>query len=218
MPLIENELERLVGLGLLIPLDISEWATPLVPVLKRNGKIRICGDFKLTINKYVILNKYPLHTVDDIFTKLQGGNTFSELDLTQVYMQFPIDEESSKLLTIVTHKGLFRYLKMPEGVSRAPTDVQRKMDECLSGIDETIAYLDNIYVTGKTDEEHLINLNKVCSRLQECELRVDKTKCYFMKEKLEVLGFVIDKNGLHKAKSKVRAMINAPRPTNVKES
>lgn len=132
-------------------------------------------------------------------------------------MQFPVDEQSSKLLTIVTHKGLFRYTKIPEGVSPAPADVQKKMDECLRGIKGTIAYIDNIYVTGKTDEEHLENLNKVCERLQECGLRLNKDKCKFMQKKLEVLGFVINKDGLHKAKSKINAMINAPIPKNNKE-
>lgn len=105
---------------------------------------------------------------------------------------------------------------MPEGISPAPADVQRKMDECLAGIDGVIAYLDNIYVTGPTPEAHMKNLEKACERLQECGLRVNIEKCKFMQEKLEILGFVIDK-GLHKSKSKVDAMVNAPQPKNVKE-
>lgn len=106
IPLTENKLNRLVKLGHLRSVEISEWATPLVPVFKSNGQIRICGDFKVTINKHVLNDKYPLHTIDNIFTKLQGGNSFSELDLKHAYMQFPVDEDSSKLLTIITHKGL----------------------------------------------------------------------------------------------------------------
>ena len=160
----------------------------------------------------MIIDKYPLHTIDYIFNVLQGGNTFTELDLTHAYMQFPVDEDTSKLLTIVTHKGLFQYTKIPEGVSPAPADIQRKMDECLRGIDGVITYIDNIYVTGKTDEEHVENLRKVCMRLQECGLKLNKGKCKFLQEKLEVLGFVINKEGLHKAKSKVTAMVNAPQP------
>ncbi len=132
-------------------------------------------------------------------------------------MQFPVDEETSQLLTIVTHKGLLKYTKIPEGVSPAPADVQKKMDECLRGIDYVIAYLDNVYVTGKTDEEHIKNLEKVCGRLQECGLRLNNGKCRIMKKRLEVLGFVIDKEGLHKAKSEINAMINAPQPINSNE-
>lgn len=132
-------------------------------------------------------------------------------------MQFPVDDDSAELLTIITHKGLYRYTKIPEGISPAPADVQRKMDECLSGIDGVIAYLDNIYVTGKTEKEHLENLKKVCKRLQECNLRLNLKKCKFMEPSIKVLGFVINKEGLHKSKSKIKAMVNAPRPTNGKE-
>jgi len=95
----------------------------------------------LTINPHIIIDKYLLHTIDEIFSKLQGGVSFFELDLAHAYMQFPVDEQCKSLLTIVTHKGLFRYTKTPEGVSVAPADVQRKMDECLRGIDNVIAYL-----------------------------------------------------------------------------
>lgn len=146
-PLIEKEIERLVSLGHLEPVEVSEWATPIVAVFKSNGKIRICGDFKTTVNPHIVLDKYPLHTIDDIFS-VQGGQTFSELDLTHAYMQFRVDENCRESLTIITHKGLFRYKNVPEGISPAPADIQRKMDECLAGIDGTIAYLDNIYVIG----------------------------------------------------------------------
>ena len=80
-PLIEKEIDRLVSLDHLEPVDCSEWATPIVPVFKSNGKIRICSDFKLTANPHIIMNKYPLHTIDDIYSALQGGITFTELDL-----------------------------------------------------------------------------------------------------------------------------------------
>ena len=75
-PMAEKEIEGLVGLGNLEPVDVAEWATPIVPVLKGNGEVRICGDFKLTLNPNIIIDKYPLHTIDDIFAKLQGGRLF----------------------------------------------------------------------------------------------------------------------------------------------
>ena len=125
-PLIEKEIDRLVDLGHIEPVDVSEWVTRIVPVFKSNGNIRICGDFKLTVNQFIIIGKYPLHTIDQIFTVLQEGNSFSELDLTHAYMQFPVDESSLHLLTIVTHKGLYRYKKLPEGIAIAPSDVQKR--------------------------------------------------------------------------------------------
>ncbi|XP_046737564.1 uncharacterized protein K02A2.6-like [Diprion similis] len=106
---------------------------------------------------------------------------------------------------------------MTEGTAPAPGEFQQIMDECLQGILNTIAHLDNIFVTGRTDKEHLENLRKVCKQLEERRLRLNRGKCDFMKERIEVLGYVIDAAGLHKARSKVKAMVEAPRPTNSKQ-
>ncbi|XP_046752015.1 uncharacterized protein LOC124414903 [Diprion similis] len=216
-PLVEREMKRLVGLKHLNKVESSEWATPLVPTFKSNGNIRLCGDFKLTLNPWIIIDKYSLHMIQEIFLVLQGGESYSELDVYDCYMQFEPDEESAKLLTVVTHLGLYQYTKLPEGVSTAPADVQKKMDECLRGLKGVISYIDNIYVTGRTKEEHVKNLKAVCEQLVENGSRLNKDKCKLMQEKIEVLGFVIDKNRLHKAESKVDAMIKAPRPKNSKE-
>ena len=74
-----------------------------------------------------------------------------------------------------------------------------------------------IYITGKTNEENRENLIKVCKRLLECHLRLNMKKCKFMEKRIEVLGYVIDRDGLHKSASKIDAMVDAPRPKNMKE-
>ena len=91
------------------------------------------------------------------------------------------------------------------------------MEECLQGIPNTIAYMDNIFVTGKTQEIHLENLSRACKSLTERGLRLNSKKCDFMKDRIEVLGFVIDKDGLYKSKAKVKAMYEAPRPKDSKQ-
>ncbi|XP_048514943.1 uncharacterized protein K02A2.6-like [Athalia rosae] len=214
---VENEIARLITLGHLKKVEASEWATPIVPVIKKDGTVRICGDFKLTVNPNLDVTKRPFPLIDDIFQILQRGLLYSQLDLKHGYMQIPIDEKSQELLTITTHIGLFRYTKMTEGTAPAPGEFQQIMNECLQGIPHTVAYLDNIYVTGETHEEHLENLRKVCKRLEENGLRVNRDKCDFMKEQIEVLGLVIDAKGLHKSKSKIEAMWKAPRPSNSKQ-
>lgn len=210
-PKVERELEQLIKLGHLEKIETSEWATPIVPVVK--GNVRICGDFKLTVNPALDVTKRPFPRIDDIFGVLQNGLLFSQLDLPHAYMQVSVASESRDYLTITTHTGLYRYTKITEGTASAPGEFQQIMEECLQGIPNTIAYLNNIYVTGKTNKEHLENLQLVCKRLTERGLRLNKDKCDFMKERIEVLGFVIDK-GLHKVKSKVKAMYEAPRPEN----
>ncbi|XP_037279677.1 uncharacterized protein LOC119172626 [Rhipicephalus microplus] len=114
---VSAELDRLVAEGIITPVSYSEWATPVVPVLKRDGTVRICGDFKVTLNPVCEMESYPLPVVDDIFATLRGGQQFSILDLRDAYNQILLDEDSRKLAVINTHKGLFCYNRLPFGIA-----------------------------------------------------------------------------------------------------
>ena len=104
---VERELDRLVEEGTLEPVEHSEWAAPIVAVLKPDKqRVCICGDFKQTINKVAKLDRYPIPRVQDLFAKIGGGKTFTKLDLSQAYLQVPLDEESKKYVVINTQKGL----------------------------------------------------------------------------------------------------------------
>lgn len=184
---------------------------------KTNGSVRICGNFKLTLNPCLIRDRHPIPLIDEIFMALRKGQTFSQVDLEHAYMQIPVEKESRKYLTIITHKRLYRYTKMTEGIALGPGDFQRKIEQCLAEIEGVILYSDNIFCTGKSDKEHLETLNKVFERLELSRLKVNIEKSDFFKERLYILGFVIDKNGIHKSKTKVRAMIEAPTPKNKKQ-
>ena len=105
----EEELTRLVQEGTLEPVEFSDWATPIVCVLKSDQKtVRICGDFQTTINPVSKLDRYPIPKVEDLFATLERGKTFTKLDLSQAYQQLPLDAESRKFVVINTQKGLFR--------------------------------------------------------------------------------------------------------------
>ena len=116
---VESELYRPQEEGVIRPVAFSEWAAPIVPVLKASGDIRICGDYKVTINQAVKVDKYPIPNIDDLFTKVSGGQLFTTLDLSNAYQQVVLEEESRKLTTINTTKGLFEYVRLPYGVSLA---------------------------------------------------------------------------------------------------
>ena len=88
----------------------------IVPVPKRDGSIRICGDFKVTINPFLCVDQYPLPKPNDLMACLTGGQMFTKLDLTAAYQQMLLDEESSKLVVINTHQGLYCYTRLPFGL------------------------------------------------------------------------------------------------------
>lgn len=216
-PKVEAELNRLLELGVISPVTCSEWATPIVPVVKRNGDVRICGDFKVTVNPALCVDRYPIPRIEDLFSSLAGGQRFTKLDLSNAYLQVPLAESSRKCLTITTSKGLFCYNRLPFGIASAPAIFQRAMDQILQGLPNVHCYLDDILVTGSNDEQHLKNVDAVLSRLDEFGLCVQREKCEFFKESLEYLGHIIDAQGLHKSPEKVRAIRDAPAPKDVSQ-
>ena len=214
---LERELTRLEGLGILQKVKHSEWAAPVVVVPKGDGCLRVCGDYKQTINPVMVVDQYPLPRVEDLMLQLSGGQKFSKIDLSQAYQQVQLDEASRKFVTINTHKGLYQYTRVPFGIASAPALFQKIMDTILQGIPSTICYLDDILVTGKNDEEHSRNLEEVLKRLQQNGLRVKSEKCKFLQPSVEYLGYRIDSSGVHTTTKKVDAILNAPRPCNVQQ-
>ena len=105
----EEELKRLESEGILSKVEWSDWATPIVPVPKQDGSVRICGGFKGTINPALQAELYPLPRIEDIFANLAGGKKFSKIDLHQAYHQIELEKESIKYLTMNTSMGLFQY-------------------------------------------------------------------------------------------------------------
>ena len=85
---------------------------------------QVCGDYKVTINQCIEKKVYPLPTVEVFFTQIAGGQVFSKLDLSQVYQQLPLDENSKNLLVVNTPKGLYCYTRLSYGVSTAPAIFQ----------------------------------------------------------------------------------------------
>ena len=146
-----------------------------------------------------------------------GGKQFTKLDLRAAYQQMPLDAEAAKLVTINTHQGLYEFTKLPFGVSSAPAIFQRAMDGILQGMSHVICYLDDILVTGTTEEEHMRNLEEVLRRLKEHGITLKREKCFFFKDAVQYLGRVIDAKGIHTSRAKLQAVLDAPSPTNVRE-
>ena len=118
---------------------------------------------------------------------------------------------------INTHKGLFRYTRLPFGISSAPGTFQCVIKSLLKGINGVVVYLDDIVISGSTEESHLAALDEVLSRLDQAGLRVKVSKCEFMKQSVTYLGHKIDANGLDCLTERLRAIRDAPRPTLVTE-
>lgn len=214
---VEDELNLLVSEGILVKVNNSSWATPIVPIVKSNGKIRICGDFKTTINPSLIIDEHPLPSIENLFSSMAGGDKFSKLDLKQAYLQLEVRPEDREFLTLSTHKGLYQCTRLMYGIASAPAIYQREIENILRDIEGVSVFLDDIRITAPDDQTHYKRLEQVLSRLESYNIRVNYEKCCFMENKIEYCGYTIDKNGIHKSKQKIEAIQNAKIPTNKSE-
>ena len=142
---------------------------------------------------------------------------FSTLDLSHAYNQLMLDDVSRNLVTINTHRGLYRYTRLPFGTASAPAIFQKTMDSILQGMEGVACFLDDILVTGSSEEEHLKNLESVLQSLMKHGVHLKREKCFFMRTSVEYLGFKVDAEGLHATEEKLKAITEAPRPCNVTE-
>ena len=214
---IDKAIEDNVAQGVWEPIQYSEWASPLVPILKSSGSIRLCGDYKVTVNKFCEGDSYPIPKIDDLYADLAGGTLFTKIDLSQAYSQIPVDEKSQKYLTVNTHRGLFKVNRLAMGIHSAPGIFQRLLSSLLQDLPHVTVYLDDILLTGVDEKQHLQNLEEVFKRLSEAGFCIQKDKCTFMAHSVVYLGHRIDKEGLHPLEDKVRAIKDAPAPKNISE-
>ena len=214
---VDQALEKLLYEGILEPVQFSEWAAPIVPVEKRDGSIRVCGDYKLTVNQVALVDTYPLPLLQDIFASLANGKSFTKLDLAHAYQQLPLDDDSRPYTTINTHKGLFRYTRLPFGVAAAPAPAifQRTMESLLGDLSHVCIYLDDILVIGESETVLLRNLAAALERLESAGARLKRGKCSLMIPEVEYLGHRISAKGIHPVPEKVSAVREAPRPKDV---
>lgn len=204
---VEAEIHRFINNQILVPTEYSEWGTPIVAVLKPNVNVLICGNYKVTVNLVLEDFKYPLLRIEYLFSKSKDGVLFTKIDLSEGYLQIGVDEKSQNILTISTHKGLFSYTRLLYGIKSAQAIFQRIMENLFANVPNVVCFLDDILVTGKNNFEHLNTLSLVFKKLYDCRLRVKKEKCSFLKEYV---------NGLHKSDERIRAIVKARPPKNLK--
>ncbi|GBM89936.1 Transposon Ty3-G Gag-Pol polyprotein [Araneus ventricosus] len=193
---VDVAIDKLLDQGVLEPISNPKWSTPIVPVIKQSGEIRLCADYK---------------------ANLADGKFFAKIDLAQAYLQLRVDDASAEAQTIVTHREAFKVNRLQFGVNVAPGLFQNFIEDLLKGIIGVLPYFDDVLIFAATEEQLCNHLRLVLERLSESGIRANKNKCIFKTKAVEFLGFVIDASGIHPSDSKVRAIHEAPRPKNKTE-
>ncbi|GFX71383.1 transposon Tf2-6 polyprotein [Trichonephila clavipes] len=214
---VENEIDRLEKEGIIEKVDSSEWATPVVPVVKSDGSIRLCADYSVTLNPNLIVPQHPLPRLDEIFGSLNGGKQFTKLDFKHAYLQMKVHPDSQKLMTINTHKGLYICKRLMYGLNGAPAIWQRYVDGLFQGMDGVTVFMDDARITGSDEISHFTALEEFFKKCREHGLKLNLNKSKFFQNEINFLGHRIDSKGLHKTDEKISAVVNAPVPRNVHE-
>ncbi|XP_046406267.1 uncharacterized protein LOC124171170 [Ischnura elegans] len=214
---VSEEIDKMVKENILMPVNYSEWATPTVNVVKGDGSIRICGDYSATVNPACMQQIFPLPTIDEMLSKLSAGSFFAKIDLSEAFLQVGVDEESSKILTLNTHKGLFHMLRLPPGLCSAPAIFQGIMETILAGLEGVLVYIDDILCHAPSKDLLWARVKSVLGRVRDAGFKLKLEKCKFDVKALDFLGYSLSEKVIQPTREKLISLLNAPSPTNVAE-
>lgn len=193
--------------------SFSPYASPLVLVRKKSGKLRPCVDYK-EVNARTVPDAFPLPRIDDMLQSLKGSTLFSSLDLTHGYFQIMMDEMSIPFTAFRVPWGLYEFLRVPQGMRNSPSTFARAMEAIFSDMNmmEILLYLDDILIFSDSFEDHLGRIQRVLERLVENNLKVSPKKCHWLRERVTYLGYTISNQGISTDPDKVKVIVEWPLP------
>ena len=213
---VKAHIQEMLNLGAIRPSN-SPWASAIVLVRKKDGRLRFCTDLR-RLNNRTIKDAYSLPKIESILDSLIGAQIISTLDLKAGYWQVEMAEEC-KAYTAFTcgPLGFYECDTMPFGATNAPATFQRLMHDCLGDLNMNwcIVYLDDIIIFSDTKEEHLKRLEAVFQKLAAAGLKLKPSKCFFFREETEYLGHVVSGKGVATNPKKVEAATKWPTPKTV---
>ena len=141
-----KELAEMEKEGVIEP-SMSEWASPMVLVKKKDGSWRMCVDYR-RLNSVSRADAYPMPRIDELIDQLGKAQYISTMDLSRGYWQVPVGAVSWDKTAFVTPQGLFQFQVMPFRLHGAPATFQQLMDQVINGLDVfAAAYLDDLVIT-----------------------------------------------------------------------
>lgn len=211
---LKAELDRMESLNIITKVtEPTNWVNSLVVVEKSSGNLRVCLDPQ-DLNKAIKRPHYPLRTLDDILPQLTNAKYFTKLDARSGYWAIKLDHESSLLTTFNTPYGRYRYLRLPFGLKSSQDEFQRKVDECLEGIQGVVTIVDDILVYGSTRLEHDLNLRRVLDRSRHKGIRFNVDKLEVGVTEVRYFGHLLTSSGLKPDPNKVSAIHDMKPPKN----
>ena len=209
---IEDQCRTLELMDIIEPSQ-SSWSSPVVPVRKLDGSIRLCVDYR-KLNAVTIADRFPLPNLNDAIFGLKGMKYFTSLDLVKGYYQVPLDKHSKQFTAFSTPRAHWQFKRLSFGLRNAPSSFQRVMQTILSDFPwrKVIVYIDDVLIMGETFEEHLQLVERVIRTLSQHGVTLNLEKCKWCCQKVEFLGHVVSEEGLQKPETYMNSVMDFKRP------
>ena len=197
----------------------SPWASPIVLVRKKNGKVRPCIDYR-RLNNVTVKDAFPLSRTQDCLDAAAGACYFSTMDMTSGYYQVPVNPDDIPKTAFTTKFGLYEFTTMPMGLIFVGATFQRVMELALQGLQwkTCLIYLDDVVPFGTMFDEHLDYLQEVLERISQANMKLKTEKCHFFQPEVEFLGHVVSQSGIKPSGQNIAKILQFPTPTDVTET
>ena len=215
---IEKETQKLLNDGI-IEISSSPWRPQPIVVIQPNGKKRMVIDYSQTINRYTLLDAYPLPKINEMINKMAQYNCmYSSVDLTSAYYQIPLNPEDRPYTAYEAGGKLYQFTRLPQRITNGVSSFQRKMDGFIddNNIKNTFPYLDNVLVCGRTLEEHNANLAKFKAVATENNLTINENKSIYGVRAINVIGYHIENGTVSPDPDRLRPLLELPIPHDTK--
>lgn len=218
---LEEKIERKIHE--LLELDIieevhgpSSWISPLVPILKDNGEIRLCVDMRCA-NSAILRENHPLPCMGHLLPKISKAKYFSKLDIKNAFHQIAIHPNSRHLTIFITAKGLYRYKRLIFGITCAPEIFQKILEKMLIECEGIINFIDDIIIHGSSEQEHDFRLSQVLKVLKENNVLLNEEKCVYKVNKIDFLGHELTPEGVKPLPKYIDSISNFRAPRTIEE-
>ncbi|MBW0511781.1 hypothetical protein O181_051496 [Austropuccinia psidii MF-1] len=184
-----------------------------------NDKSRMVGEFR-ALNTYILPDRYPIPRIQETLTQLSKAKYITSMDALKGFHQIFLMPKAKKLLRIITHCGIYEYLRMPFGIKNAPSHDLRMINTILpTELSEgcLIIYIDDIIICSDSWSLHLEIIARVLHKVAEANMKISLKKCNFGSEQLKALGHIVSGLSLGIDKNKLAAVLLKPIPQNKKE-
>ena len=209
---IEEAIDYMVKQDILEPqIEPTPWVSSVTYPLKPTGEVRPCLDAR-DLNKAIIRENHKPQTVEEIAHQLAGAVVFTKADALKAFLQVHLTEESSKLLVINTHKGRYRFKRMPFGAKMSQDVFQMKMDLIMERCPRVISIHDDIVVYGVSEEDHDANLVNLLNVAQNEGLVLNSKKLELKHPRVSFFGAEYSADGMHPCKKKIQGITEMTPP------